>query len=152
MPTSSGSATHFLLEGKFCVVDLPLSSKKNCPVSGVRYDKEQQRRVETMISRIWHGWTIPARADAYEELLKREIFAGIQGRRIPGFQSIQLFRRDLGGEVEFVTVMWFDSLESVRIFAGDDYEAAVVPPAARALLARFDARSQHYEVRESLKS
>jgi hypothetical protein len=105
-----------------------------------------------MISRIWHGWTTPAKADAYEELLKREIFTGIRGRRILGFQSIQLFRRDLGGEVEFVTVMWFDSLESVRIFAGDDYEAAVVPPAARALLSRFDARSQHYEVRESLQA
>ena len=105
-----------------------------------------------MISRIWHGWTTPTKADAYEELLKREIFAGIRGRRIPGFQSIQLFRRDLGEEVEFVTVMWFDSLEAVRIFAGEDYEVAVVPPAARALLSRFDARSQHYEVKESLKA
>jgi hypothetical protein len=105
-----------------------------------------------MISRIWHGWTTPAKANAYEELLKREIFVGIQGRRISGFQSIQLFRRDLGEEVEFVTVMWFDSLEAVRIFAGDDYEVAVVPPAARALLSRFDARSQHYEVKASLKA
>jgi heme-degrading monooxygenase HmoA len=105
-----------------------------------------------MVSRIWHGWTTPANADAYEELLKHEVFVGIQGRRISGFQSIQLFRRDLGGEVEFVTVMWFDSLEAVRMFAGDDYEAAVVPPAARALLSRFDARSQHYEVRASIKS
>jgi heme-degrading monooxygenase HmoA len=105
-----------------------------------------------MVSRIWHGWTTPANADAYEELLKHEVFVGIQGRRISGFQSIQLFRRDLGGEVEFVTVMWFDSLEAVRMFAGDDYEAAVVPLAARALLSRFDARSQHYEVRASIKS
>lgn len=48
-------------------------------------------------------------------------------------------------------MMWFDSLESVRIFAGKDYEAAVVPPAARALLSRFDARSQHYEVRAELQ-
>jgi hypothetical protein len=105
-----------------------------------------------MISRIWHGWTTPANANAYEELLKREIFVGIQGRQIPGFQSIQLFRRELGEEVEFVTVMWFDSLEAVRIFAGDDCEVAVVPPAARALLSRFDARSQHYEVKASLKA
>ena len=103
-----------------------------------------------MISRIWHGWTTPANADAYDALLQREVFAGIRGRKIPGFRSIQLFRRDLGAEVEFVTVMWFDSLESVRIFAGQDYEAAVVPPAARALLAHFDARSQHYQVRVAL--
>jgi len=105
-----------------------------------------------MISRIWHGWTKPEKADAYEELLKREIFVGIRGRAIPGFQSIQLFRRDLGTEVEFITVMWFDSLESVRVFAGEDYEAAVVPPAARALLSRFDARSQHYQVKAAVQA
>jgi antibiotic biosynthesis monooxygenase (ABM) superfamily enzyme len=99
-----------------------------------------------MISRIWHGWTVPANADAYEALLKSEIFTGIQGRNIPGYRGIHLLRRDVGDEVEFITIMWFDSLEAVRIFAGDDYEAAVVPPKARALLARFDARSQHYTV------
>jgi heme-degrading monooxygenase HmoA len=103
-----------------------------------------------MISRVWHGYASPENADAYESLLKEEIFVGIRGRRIPGFREIQLFRRDLGAEVEFVTVMWFDSLDAVRIFAGPDHEAAVVPPKARALLARFDARSVHYEVRERL--
>jgi antibiotic biosynthesis monooxygenase (ABM) superfamily enzyme len=108
-----------------------------------------------MISRIWHGWTTPAHADAYEALLRGEIFAGIAGRNIPGYQGIQLLRRDLprdaagasGDEVEFVTIMRFDDLEAVRRFAGDDYEVAVVPPKARALLSRFDACSQHYEVR-----
>ena len=100
-----------------------------------------------MIARIWHGWTAPASADRYEHLLKDEIFVGIEKRRIRGFQSIRLFRRDVGSEVEFVTLMLFDSLDSVREFAGEDYEAAVVPATARTLLHRFDARSQHYEVR-----
>jgi heme-degrading monooxygenase HmoA len=100
-----------------------------------------------MISRIWHGWTVPANADAYESLLKSEIFAGIENRQIPGYRGIHLLRRDLGDEVEFVTIMWFDSIEAVRVFAGEDYGIAVVPPKARALLARFDARSQHYEVK-----
>jgi heme-degrading monooxygenase HmoA len=103
-----------------------------------------------MISRIWHGYTTPANADRYESLLKEEIFVGIRGRKIPGFREIQLFRRDAGAEVEFITVMWFDSLDAVRAFAGPDYEAAVVPPKARAVLSRFDERSQHYEVRERL--
>ena len=103
-----------------------------------------------MISRIWHGYTTFENAETYESLLKSEIFIGIQGRSIPGFQEIQLFRRELEDEVEFVTVMWFDSMNSVRIFAGQDYEAAVVPPKARAVLKRFDERSQHYEVRERL--
>jgi heme-degrading monooxygenase HmoA len=102
-----------------------------------------------MISRIWHGYTTPCNADAYEMLLKEEIFTGIQGRKIPGFAGIQLLRRELGEEVEFITIMWFETLEAVKIFAGEDYEAAVVPPKARAILAHFDPRSQHYEVRTS---
>lgn len=105
-----------------------------------------------MISRVWHGWTTPANADAYESLLKSEIFVGIQSRQIDGYRGIHLFRRNLGDEVEFITVMWFDSIEAVRVFAGDDYEIAVVPPKARALLSRFDARSQHYKVKIEMKA
>lgn len=104
-----------------------------------------------MISRVWHGWTTPANADTYEALLKSEIFMGIRDRQIAGYRGIHLFRRNLGDEVEFVTVMWFDTIEAVRAFAGEDYEVAVVPPKARALLSRFDARSQHYEVKAEMK-
>ncbi len=100
-----------------------------------------------MISRIWHGWTTPQNADIYEGMLKEEIFVGIQNRRIPGFRHIQLLRRNVGQEVEFITIMLFDSLAAVREFAGEDYEACVVPPKARAVLSHFDQRSQHYEVR-----
>jgi heme-degrading monooxygenase HmoA len=105
-----------------------------------------------MIARIWHGWTTPRNADAYESLLTREIFPGIQGRAIAGYRGIQLLRRNVGEEVEFATVMWFDSLEAVQSFAGADHEVAVVPAAARALLSRFEARSRHYEVRADLKA
>jgi antibiotic biosynthesis monooxygenase (ABM) superfamily enzyme len=98
-----------------------------------------------MISRIWHGWTTPANADAYEALLRSEILTGIANRGIAGYRGAHLLRRDDPGEVEFVTILRFDSLDSVREFAGDDYEAAVVPEKARRLLARFDARSAHYE-------
>jgi heme-degrading monooxygenase HmoA len=71
-----------------------------------------------------------------------------QAGHIRGFEGIQLLRREAGAEVEFVTVMRFDSIDAVREFAGDDYELAVVPKSARALLSRFDERSQHYELRE----
>jgi heme-degrading monooxygenase HmoA len=101
-----------------------------------------------MIIRIWHGWTTPANADTYEALLKEEIFTGIQDRHIRGFKGIKLLRRVSGNEVEFVTIMTFTSLQAVREFAGEDYEAAVVPPKARTVLSHFDARSQHYELRE----
>lgn len=103
-----------------------------------------------MIGRIWHGWTVPENADAYEALLKSEIFTGIQKRGIAGYREIQLFRRSLENEVEFVTIMWFDNLDAVRYFAGEDYEVAVVPPKAQALLAHFDHRSQHYEVKAGM--
>ena len=88
--------------------------------------------------------------DTYETLLKTEIFPGIQQRQLVGFRGIQLFRRDLDDEVEFITVMWFDSLDAVRAFAGEDYEVGVVPANARAVLARFDERSQHYEVKADI--
>jgi heme-degrading monooxygenase HmoA len=98
-----------------------------------------------MIGRIWHGWTSPENAPAYEELVKSEILPGIAGRRIRGLQGANLLKRDVSEGVEFVTILWFESLESVREFAGEDYEAAVVPEKARRLLTRFDARSAHYE-------
>jgi antibiotic biosynthesis monooxygenase (ABM) superfamily enzyme len=102
-----------------------------------------------MISRVWYGWTTPQNADAYEVLLKSQIFPGIVARNIAGFRRIELFRRPAGDEVEFVTVMWFDSLDAVKAFAGEQWEAAVVPPAARAVLKHYDATSQHYDVREA---
>ena len=98
-----------------------------------------------MISRIWHGWTSRENAAAYEELLKAEILPGIASRKIRGLQGAHLLRRDVPEGVEFVTILWFESLDSVREFAGEDYEAAVVPEKARRLLARFDAQSAHYE-------
>jgi heme-degrading monooxygenase HmoA len=101
-----------------------------------------------MICRVWHGWTLPANADAYERLLRSEIFQAIADRGIAGYRGIELLRRQAPDGVEFVTLMWFDSLGAVRAFAGPDYEAAVVPEAAKALLSRFDARSAHYEVRQ----
>jgi antibiotic biosynthesis monooxygenase (ABM) superfamily enzyme len=104
-----------------------------------------------MIGRMWHGWTTPENADAYENLLRTEIFPGIAAKQVQGYRSIQLFRRPLGEEVEFITIMWFESWEAVKAFAGEEYERAVVPSKARAVLSRFDDRSQHYEVREKLE-
>lgn len=98
-----------------------------------------------MISRIWHGQTSRENAAAYEELLKGEILPGIASRRIRGLQGAHLLRRDVAEGVEFVTILWFESLDAVREFAGDDYEASVVPEKARRLLTRFDARAAHYE-------
>jgi hypothetical protein len=105
-----------------------------------------------MIARIWRGWTTEENASDYERLLKTEIFPGIAGREIAGYQGIDLFRRQDGKAVEFTTLMWFDSYDAIRIFAGPEYEVAVVPTKARKLLTRFDQRSTHYEVVQSLRA
>lgn len=100
-----------------------------------------------MISRIWHGYTTKENADTYESLLQKEIFVGIANKNIEGYRGIQLLRRELLIETEFITIMWFDSVDSVKKFAGDDYEKAVVPEAAQKVLHRYERRSAHYIVK-----
>jgi heme-degrading monooxygenase HmoA len=97
-----------------------------------------------VIGRLWHGWARPENADAYEQLLRGEVLPGIH--RIGGHRGAYLLRRDAGDRVEFVTLTLFDDLDAVRAFAGEDYEAAVVPAEARALLDEFDDRSAHFEI------
>jgi heme-degrading monooxygenase HmoA len=104
-----------------------------------------KRKVLTIISRIRHGWTDHKNAAAYQSLLETEILPGIASRRSEGYRGAHLLRRDLEREVEFVTIMWLDSMDAVREFAGEDYDVAVVPARARALLSRFDERSAHYQ-------
>ncbi len=99
-----------------------------------------------MIKRIWHGYTTRENAKAYQSLLDTVVFPGIEAKDIPGYRSIELLRRDVGGEVEFTTVMTFDSLDDVIAFQGSDYEAAYVPEPARKILKRWDDRSSHHQV------
>jgi hypothetical protein len=98
-----------------------------------------------MILRIWRGWTTKDRANAYETLLNGTIAPAIMQRGIAGLRDLSVFRND-GDEVEFLTVMTFDDWDAVAEFAGPDPTASVVPPAARAVLARFDEHSRHYEL------
>lgn len=102
-----------------------------------------------MILRVWRGWTTSENGDAYERLLREQIFPGIAAKGVAGYRGIQLLRRPLpSGELEFMTIMSFDSLEAVKAFAGPDHQIAYVPPAARRVLSRFEESSAHYEVRE----
>ena len=99
-----------------------------------------------MICRIWRGWATPQNAPLYEEIVRGEVIPEIEARRIPGFRAIDLMRRSLEDAVEFVTIMWFDDINAVTAFVGEDYEAAHVPQRARDVLSRFDERSAHYEI------
>ena len=98
------------------------------------------------ICRQWRGWTTAENAESYERIVREKVIPGIEARRIPGFRHIDLMRRDAGDEVEFQTLMWFDGLDAIKAFVGDDYAVSHVPEAARAVLKRFDERAVHYEV------
>ena len=98
-----------------------------------------------MIMRIWRGWTTPDNADAYQRIVSSEVLPSIAWREIHGYRGAYLLRREVAGEVEFVTMLQFDSLDALREFGGEDYEKAYVPPQAREVLSRFDETSAHYE-------
>ncbi len=97
------------------------------------------------IKRIWRGWTTIQNADAYQQLLRDEVFPGIEAKNIPGLRGIELLRLDSDDEVGFVVIMRFDSLQDLIAFQGEDYRRGYVPDAARALLSRYDEFAQHYE-------
>lgn len=103
------------------------------------------------IKRIWHGWTTPENADKYQALLHNEIFPGIEAKKIPGYRSIELLRHNGEEEVAFITIMTFDSLQSVIDFQGEDYTRSYVPDAAQKVLKRWDSQAAHYEAVESRK-
>ena len=105
-----------------------------------------------MIARIWHGWTNMQNADAYEQLLNHEIFVNIADKNIDGYKGIELLKRINNGENEFITIMYFESLDAVKQFAGENYEVAVVPEKTRRLLLRYDNTSQHYEILKQKQS
>jgi antibiotic biosynthesis monooxygenase (ABM) superfamily enzyme len=97
-----------------------------------------------VIARVWHGYTKPEHAHAYEALLKPELLPGIS--KFKGYRGSYLLRRQAGAEAEFVTIMLWDSLDSIRAAAGPDYEAAIIPEERRKYLSRFDAKCAHYEI------
>ncbi len=101
------------------------------------------------VKRIWHGWTTPQNAEAYEKLLREEVSIGIEATEIAGLRRFEMMRRAHADEVEFVTIMEFDDIDAVKAFVGEDYEASYVPEAARKVLKRFDQRSQHYDLLEA---
>lgn len=104
-----------------------------------------------MITRIWHGYTTHNNAEKYQEIVTKEVIPGILDMSIPGFEKIELYRRNRGCDVEFITVMWFQDIASVRGFMGEDYEQSHVPRRARDVLSHFDERSQHYDILIEMK-
>jgi antibiotic biosynthesis monooxygenase (ABM) superfamily enzyme len=97
-----------------------------------------------VIARLWRGWTRPEDGDAYAEFVRSTVFPSVAGS-VPGYRGGYVLRRAAADEDEFVVVTLFDSLDAVRVFAGDDYETPVIEPEAARLLSRGDERALHYE-------
>jgi heme-degrading monooxygenase HmoA len=93
---------------------------------------------------VWHGYTLPEHADAYEAMLKPEVLPGIS--KVKGYRGSYLLRNDGPAETEFITILLWESLDAIRAVTGPDYERAVVPEERRQYLSRYDTRAVHYEV------
>ena len=104
-----------------------------------------------MIKRVWHGWTSPEKADAYETLVRQEVFPGIAAEAKPGFLGAELLCLPGHDEVEFMTIMSFDTIDSIKQLTGEDTKRAYVPDKARALLSRWDEHARHLELRVEQK-
>jgi hypothetical protein len=98
-----------------------------------------------MIARIWYGWTSRENAEKYEKLLREEVLLEIAKRSIPGYQGAEIFIREADNdEMEFITLLRFETVEGVKIFAGKNYEAPVIPPECKKLLVHHSEKSRHY--------
>jgi heme-degrading monooxygenase HmoA len=97
-----------------------------------------------MIARVWRGYAKPDHADAYEAMLKPELLPGLS--KVAGYRGSFLCRRTVGAEVEFITIIFWESLDAVRAVAGPDYERAVVPEERRPHLSRYDEKAAHYDI------
>lgn len=103
-----------------------------------------------MILRIWNGYTTKENAASYEKLLETEIATMIAQKEIKGYRRMQILRRELEDETQFTTIMWFEEIQSIIDFMGEDYEVAHIPEIAKAVLSRYDKRSVHHELRNTL--
>jgi len=97
-----------------------------------------------MIARIWHGYTKPEDADAYESTLKPELLPGIG--KVPGYRGGYVLRRELEGEVEFITIMVWESIEALKAVAGPNYTVSIIPENRLKYLVRHDSHAAHYEI------
>lgn len=97
-----------------------------------------------MIARIWHGYTKPEHADTYEAMLKPELLPGIG--KVPGYRGGYVFRRTVEGEIEFMTIMIWESLDALRAVAGPNYTVSIIPEDRLRYLSRHESHAAHYEI------
>jgi hypothetical protein len=97
-----------------------------------------------MIARIWHGYTMVENADAYEAKLKPEMLPGLS--KVPGYRGGYVLRRSVENEVEFITIMIWESIEALKAVAGPNYTVSIIPEDRLKFLVRHDSHATHYEI------
>jgi heme-degrading monooxygenase HmoA len=100
-----------------------------------------------MIARLWRGYSTPEKANGYRVMLLRQILPGIN--QTPGYDGSFVLERTIGGEIEFLIITLWESMDAVRQFAGPKYERAVIHEEAAACLTRYDTESTHYLCHEN---
>lgn len=98
-----------------------------------------------MICRIWKGWTTRENSIKYEELFNREILPKVT-KGVVGYKGVNLLKKHHELEVEFTTIFWFESMDAVIDFAGENYNLAVVPERVQKLMLRYEQIVQHHDV------
>ena len=105
---------------------------------------------KSKIIRTWKGWTTPKNASIYEDMLINEVFPAVKKKGVHGLEKVNISTQNRKDEVEFFLVLQFDCIDSVKIFAGENYEIAYIPENAKKILSRYDDKAQHYEFIEEL--
>ena len=103
-----------------------------------------------MIARIWHGITPTSKADEYAEYVNK---TGVRDyRAVEGNLGVHVLRRIEGGQAHFLTLTFWDSVESIKKFAGEDYGKARYYHEDAEYLLEFEEKVAHYEVMVSAES
>ena len=102
------------------------------------------------IIRTWKGWTSIENASIYEDMLVHEVFPEVKKKGVLGLEKVSISTQNIEDEVEFFLVLQFDSIDSVKLFAGENYKNAYIPENAKKVLKRYDKTAEHFELKEEL--
>ena len=97
-----------------------------------------------MIERHWNGIARKERANEYIDHLRTDTFQEI--KKIKGFISASILKRDAPGGVEFLVITRWETLDVIKQFAGEKIETAVVPKLVQDIMIKYDKNVRHYEV------
>lgn len=97
-----------------------------------------------MIARTWRARATTEKANDYSHHFTTEVVQNLKS--IPGSKGAYLLRRVVDGEVEFLAVTLWDSIDTIKKFSGDDPEVAHIEPEGRTALSEFDEFARNYEI------